>query len=58
MSGSLALAPGKGERTRARLLEIAIRRFAADGFRRTSVSDIAREAGLSPAAAYASLPAK
>ena len=53
MSGSLALAPGKGERTRARLLEIAIQRFAADGFRRTSVSDIAREAGLSPAAAYA-----
>ena len=53
MSGSLALVPGKGERTRARLLEIAIQRFAADGFRRTSVSDIAREAGLSPAAAYA-----
>ena len=53
MSGSLALAPGKGERTRARLLEIAIQRFAADGFRRTSVSDIAREAGLTPAAAYA-----
>jgi AcrR family transcriptional regulator len=47
------VAPGKGERTRARLLEIAIRRFAADGFRRTSVSDIAREAGLTPAAAYA-----
>ena len=30
-----------------------MRRFAADGFRRTSVSDIAREAGLTPAAAYA-----
>lgn len=47
------IAPGKGERTRARLLEIAIRRFAADGYRRTSVSDVAREAGLTPAAAYA-----
>jgi AcrR family transcriptional regulator len=47
------VAPGKGERTRGRLLEIGIRRFAADGFRRTSVSDIAREAGLTPAAAYA-----
>ncbi|MGQ0803369.1 MAG: TetR/AcrR family transcriptional regulator [Actinomycetota bacterium] len=48
-----AVAVGKGERTRTRLLEIAVRRFAADGYRRTSVSDIAREAGLTPAAAYA-----
>jgi AcrR family transcriptional regulator len=47
------LVPGKGERTRARLLEIAIRRFAAEGYRRTSVSDVAREAGLTPAAVYA-----
>jgi len=47
------VALGKGERTRARLLEIAIRRFAADGYRRTSVSDIARAGGLTPAAAYA-----
>ena len=41
----------KGDRTRRLLLEIAVRRFALDGFRRTSVSDIAREAQLSPAAA-------
>ena len=53
MTTPLTLAPGKGERTRQRLLEIAVQRFAADGFRRTSVSDIAREAGLTPAAAYA-----
>jgi AcrR family transcriptional regulator len=47
-------APGsKGDRTRARLLEIAVRRFAADGYRRTSVSDIAREAGVTPATTYA-----
>ena len=46
--------PGtKGGRTRQRLLEIAVRRFAADGFRRTSVSDIARDADLTPAAVYA-----
>lgn len=45
--------PGKGERTRVRLLDNAVRRFADDGFRRTSVSDIARDAGVSPAAAYA-----
>jgi len=53
VTAQLTVAPGKGERTRRRLLEIAVRRFAADGFRRTSVSDIAREAGLTPAAAYA-----
>jgi AcrR family transcriptional regulator len=47
------VAPGKGERTRARLLEIAVRRFAADGYRGTSVSDVARDAGLTPAAVYA-----
>jgi AcrR family transcriptional regulator len=49
----LTLATGKGERTRQRLLEIAVRRFAADGFRHTSLSDISREAGLTPGAAYA-----
>jgi len=49
----LTVAPGKGERTRQRLLDIAVQRFAVDGFRRTSVSDISREAGLTPAAAYA-----
>src|SRR2546430_16032178 len=49
----LTVAPGKGERTRRRLLDIAVQRSAADGSRRTSVSDIAREAGLPPAAAYA-----
>jgi AcrR family transcriptional regulator len=43
----------KGDRTRRRLLEIAVRRFAADGYRRTSVSDIARDAGISPATTYA-----
>src|SRR3954471_20340124 len=45
--------PSKGDRTRQRLLQIAVQRFAADGYRRTSVSDIARDAGLSPAATYA-----
>ncbi len=43
----------KGERTRSRLLRLAIRRFAAEGYRRTAVSDIARDAGLTPAAVYA-----
>lgn len=43
----------KGERTRRRLLEHAVRRFADDGYRATSVSAIAREAGLTQAAVYA-----
>lgn len=43
----------KGERTRRRLLEIAIDRFGDRGYRSTSVSEIARSAGLTQAAAYA-----
>ncbi|MCU1427438.1 MAG: TetR family transcriptional regulator [Actinomycetia bacterium] len=34
-------------------MEVAIQRFAAEGFRRTSVSDIARDAGITPATTYA-----
>ena len=52
-AGTTLLVRGKGERTRARLLEIAVRRFSAEGYRRTSVSDVARDAGLTPAAVYA-----
>jgi AcrR family transcriptional regulator len=48
----------KGERTRARLLELAVDRFATAGYQRTSVSEIARQAGLTPAAAYAYFPNK
>jgi AcrR family transcriptional regulator len=44
--------PSKGERTRLALLDHAIRRFAADGFRATSLADIARDANVTPAAAY------
>jgi AcrR family transcriptional regulator len=50
--------PRKGERTRRRLLDLAVARFAVDGYRRTSVSAVAREAGLTPAAAYAYFPSK
>jgi AcrR family transcriptional regulator len=48
----------KGERTRARLLEVAVRRFAADGFRRTSVAAVAEESGVTAAAVYAYFPGK
>ena len=48
----------KGERTRARLLEVAVRRFATDGYRRTSVAAVAEEAGVTAAAVYAYFPGK
>lgn len=47
-----AQAGTKGERTRRRLLELAIERFGAQGFRATSVSEIARAAGITQAAVY------
>jgi len=43
----------KGERTRGRLLELAVQRFGERGYRSTSVSEIARAAGLTQASAYA-----
>jgi AcrR family transcriptional regulator len=43
----------KGERTARRLREIAVEYFGRGGFRGTSVSEIARAAGLSQAAVYA-----
>jgi len=52
------LAETKGERTRRRLIEIAIERFGANGFRSTSVSEIARSTGLTQAAAYAYFTSK
>jgi AcrR family transcriptional regulator len=48
----------KGERTRRRLLEIAIERFGERGYRATSVSEIARSAGLTQAAVYAYFDSK
>jgi AcrR family transcriptional regulator len=43
----------KGERTRQRLLTLAVARFGQRGYRATSVTDITREAGLTQAACYA-----
>ncbi len=48
----------KGERTRRRLLEIAIERFGERGYRATSVSEIARSGGLTQAAVYAYFDSK
>jgi AcrR family transcriptional regulator len=51
-------APTKGARTRRALVDAAINRFARDGYRATSVTDIARDAMLSSTAAYVYFPNK
>lgn len=50
--------PSKGERTRKAILEAAIARFGRDGYRRTSVADIAREARVGPTVPFAYFPNK
>lgn len=50
--------PSKGERTRRALLAAAVARFGRDGYWRTSVADIARDARTSGTAAYAYFPGK
>ncbi|MBO2448510.1 TetR/AcrR family transcriptional regulator [Actinomadura barringtoniae] len=49
----MTTATTKGERTRQALLDAAIARFGRDGYRRTSIADITRDAGLSGTASYA-----
>lgn len=58
--GSVVLdpAPTKGGRTRQAVLDEAIAQFAAVGRRGTSVSSIARQAGLTPSAVYVYFPSK
>lgn len=53
-----AKATTKGEQTRRSILGAAIERFGRDGYRATSVADIARDAGVSGTAAYAYFPNK
>ena len=48
----------KGESTRRAILDAAISRFGRDGFRATSVADIARDAGIGGTVAYAYFPSK
>jgi AcrR family transcriptional regulator len=55
---TLARTATKGERTRQAVLEAAIARFGRDGYRGTSVAEIARDARLSDTAAYAYFPNK
>ncbi|HAM02427.1 MAG TPA: hypothetical protein DCQ30_09425 [Acidimicrobiaceae bacterium] len=48
----------KGAQTRLAILEAAIARFGREGFRATSVADIARDAGVGATTAYAYFPNK
>ncbi len=48
----------KGEQTRQAILDAAIARFGREGFRATSVADIARDAGVGGTVAYAYFPNK
>lgn len=52
------MAATKGELTRQAILVAAIDRFGRDGFRATSVADIARDAGVGGTVAYAYFPNK
>jgi AcrR family transcriptional regulator len=48
----------KGAQTRQAILHAAINRFGRDGYRSTSVADIARDAGVGGTVAYAYFPNK
>jgi AcrR family transcriptional regulator len=49
---------GKGEQTRRDILDSAIARFGRDGYRATSVADIARDAAVGGTVPYAYFPNK
>jgi AcrR family transcriptional regulator len=52
------LVRGKGAQTRLAILSAAIVRFGREGYRATSVADIARDAGVSGTLVYAYFPGK
>ena len=58
MSTTRASTPSKGELTRRAILDAAIARFGRDGYRATSVADIARDASVGGTVAYAYFPNK
>ena len=52
------MAATKGEQTRQAILAAAIARFGREGYRATSVADIARDANVGGTVAYAYFPSK
>jgi AcrR family transcriptional regulator len=51
-------APTRGAQTRQAILEAAIARFGREGYRPTSVADVARDAGVGGTVTYAYFPNK
>lgn len=58
MAAEQRMPTGKGAQTRRAILAAAVDRFGRDGFRATSVADIARDAGVGGTVAYAYFPNK
>ena len=58
LSSVIVVTVSKGEQTRQAILDAAIARFGRDGYRATSVADIARDAGVGGTLAYAYFPGK
>jgi AcrR family transcriptional regulator len=56
-ASTTATLPTKGAQTRQTILDAAIARFGREGFRSTSVADIARDAGIGGTVPYAYLAA-
>ena len=56
--GADTTVPTKGAQTRRAILAAAIARFGREGFRSTSVADIARDAGVGGTVTYAYFPSK
>lgn len=52
------MAPTRGAQTRRAILDAAIARFGREGYRSTSVADIARDAGVGGTVTYAYFPNK
>src|SRR3981081_155070 len=57
-SSVLSVNPGRNSRRETRLLDAAARLFARFGFDKTSIDEIAREAGVSKGAVYLHWPSK
>jgi len=58
LTAATSPAGAKGAATRRAVLDAAIERFGRDGFRSTSVADIARDAGVGGTVPYAYFPNK
>jgi AcrR family transcriptional regulator len=58
LAGTATTSPSKGEQTRRAILDAAIARFGREGYRATSVADIARDASVGGTVTYAYFPSK